>query len=108
MWRLFDPRQASLVLVFATAGYGQTELVRAVAAVGGGTPLAGCSVEGVITQEGSNESRFCVAVMAIASDRMRFRTMHARFFAADPFACGRALATSVRASRVTEGLASKC
>jgi hypothetical protein len=91
-------RRADLVLVFATAGYDQMELVRAVSEATGRAPLAGCSAEGVIDRHGSDEGSHAVSVMAIASDRMKIRTARVEGFARDPAACGRKLAEIVERS----------
>src|SRR5262245_34167954 len=63
-----------LLLVFGTAGYDQPALLDGVTEECGGTPLCGCSGEGVITQQGSDESTRAVVVMAIASDCATFDT----------------------------------
>jgi len=68
----------SLVLVFATAGHDQQALLDGIRAVTGDAPLSGCSAEGVISRDGSDESSHAVGVMAFASDRLRFQTVSAR------------------------------
>src|SRR4051812_24589936 len=56
-----------LILVYGTTGYDQAALLQGVADVTGDVPMSGCSAEGVITQEGSDESSHAVSVMAIRS-----------------------------------------
>lgn len=69
---------ASLVLVFATVGHDQRALLEGIVAEIGAAPLVGCSGTGVITQAGSDESSFRVAVMVIASDALHVRTVLGR------------------------------
>lgn len=68
----------ALVLVFATAGHDQQALLDGIRAVTGDAPLSGCSAEGVISRDGSDESSHAVGVMAFASDRLRFQTVAVR------------------------------
>jgi hypothetical protein len=88
-----------LVLVFATVGYDQQELLRGVRSVTGNSALAGCTGEGVITQTGPaggmaykltgperGEER--VGVMAFSSDVIRFRTAAAGDLRRDSRAAG--------------------
>ena len=88
--------KADVVLVFATAGYDQAALLQGVREVTKDTPLVGCSGEGVITQEGSDEGAHAVAVMAIASDKATFQTFRVEGYSKDPGACGVAIADRVR------------
>lgn len=64
--------RADFVLVFATVGYRQEVLIRSIREVTSGAPLSGCSAEGIITRGMVAETNFCVAVMTIASDEIRF------------------------------------
>ena len=64
--------QADFVFMFAAVGYDQLSLVQAVRVATGNAPLCGCSGEGVIAEGEADESNFSVAVMAIASDELRF------------------------------------
>jgi hypothetical protein len=89
-------RKPDFLLLFATTGYVQSELLAGVAELAGDTPLSGCSGEGVITQQGSDESSHAVVVMAIASDRVRFVPLLATDLAQRPRDCGKALAEQVR------------
>jgi hypothetical protein len=88
--------RADLVLVFATAGYDQQALLDAIRAVAGDAPLAGCSGEGVITQEGSDERAHAVVAMAISSDVATFDTLAVEGLSKDPRRCGEELAARVR------------
>ena len=88
--------KANVVLVFGTAGYDQAALLDGVREVTKDTPLVGCSGEGIITQEGSDEAAHAVAVMAIASDKMTFQTFRMEGYSKDPIACGAAIADRVR------------
>jgi hypothetical protein len=90
-------RRPDLLLLFATAGYDQDELLRGVADVAGDVPLSGCSGEGVISQEGSDEGAYAAVLMAIASDRATFDTFLVGGLSKDARACGTTLAAQVRA-----------
>ncbi len=63
------------VLLFATTGYNQEELLAGVKSVIKATPLSGCSAEGIITSDGSDEGSHAVAVTAIQSDTISFRSI---------------------------------
>src|SRR5918994_1620479 len=60
------------VFMFATVGYDQPSLLRAVRETTGGAPLSGCSVEGTIAAEDADESNFSVVVTAISSDELQW------------------------------------
>jgi hypothetical protein len=89
-------RPPTFLLLFATTGYEQTGLLAGVRDVAGGTPLSGCSGEGVISQRGSDERAHAVVVMAIASERAAFVPLLATGLARDPRRCALALAEQVR------------
>jgi hypothetical protein len=91
--------QAGVVLVFATAGYDQTACLAGVTQVTHDAPLAGCSGEGVITQEGADEGTHAVAVMAIVSTNASFDTYQVSGFSRDASACGLELARQLRPAR---------
>ncbi len=85
-----------LVLVFATIGYDQSTVVRAVRRATGGAPLVGCSAEGTVVGDEADESSFALAVGLFASDDVRFATAWASGLEADARACGRRLADELR------------
>ena len=58
--------------MFATVGYHQQALLKAVREATGGAPLCGCSGEGTIIRGEVDESNFSVVIMAISSDELRF------------------------------------
>src|SRR3712207_576088 len=60
------------VFMFASIGYDQRSLVRAVRETTGGAPLCGCSAEGTIYGDAADESNFSVVVTAISSDELRW------------------------------------
>jgi hypothetical protein len=60
------------VVMFASIGYDQHSLVRAVRESTGGAPLTGCSAEGTINGEDADESNFSVLVTAISSEELRW------------------------------------
>jgi hypothetical protein len=80
------------VLMFATVGYPQSEILAGVRSVTGNAPLAGCSGIGVISQGFCDESNHSVGVLVWKSDEMRFRNAHASGLKADSRAAGRAIA----------------
>jgi hypothetical protein len=82
-------KQCDFVIVYATVGYNQTDLLSGVRSVTANAPLSGCSAEGIITQVGSEgEMTFtlsgpkagpdAVGVMVILSDEVRFKNCLAR------------------------------
>jgi hypothetical protein len=60
------------VFMFASVGYDQRSLLRAVREATGGAPLCGCSGEGTINGDDADESDFCVVVMGISSEDLRW------------------------------------
>lgn len=91
-------RQPSVALVFASADHDHPQLLAAIQRELPGVALVGCSGEGVIAADSSNETLAAAAVMAIASDRVRFETCLIEGYGADPAAAGRALAARVNAA----------
>ena len=80
------------VFMFASIGYDQHSLVQAVRETTGGAPLSGCSGEGTIGEEDSDESHFSVVVMAISSDQLQWRNGLATGLSADSRAVGQRVA----------------
>jgi len=62
--------EPDFVFMFASAGYDQHSLLRAVRDTTGGAPLSGCSGGGTIGGDQADESNFSVVVMAITSDEL--------------------------------------
>ena len=60
------------VFMFASIGYDQRSLLRAVRESTGGAPLSGCSAEGTIDGDDADESNFSVVVMVISSDELQW------------------------------------
>jgi hypothetical protein len=60
------------IFMFASIGYDQQSLVRAVREATGGAPLSGCSAEGTINGDDADESNFSVLVTAISSNELRW------------------------------------
>src|SRR3712207_6783916 len=93
-------RNASLekldfVFMFATVGYDQHSLLRAVREATGGAPLSGCSAEGTINGDDADESNFSVVVMAISSEELRWINGLATGLGADSHATGRLVAQNL-------------
>ena len=80
------------VVMFASTGYDQHSLVRAVRETTGGAPLSGCSVEGTIDGEDTDESNFSVVVTAISSDELQWTNGLATGLSADSRAVGKRVA----------------
>src|SRR5919199_3059418 len=76
------------VFVFASIGYDQPSLLRAVRETTGGAPLTGCSAEGTINGDDADESNFSVVVTAISSDELKWTNGLATGLSADPRAVG--------------------
>ncbi len=83
------------VFMFATVGYDQHSLLRAVREATGGAPLSGCSAEGTINGDDADESNFSVVVMAISSEELRWRNGLATGLGADSHATGRLVAQNL-------------
>src|SRR5918995_199113 len=80
------------IFMFASIGYDQRSLVRAVRETTGGAPLTGCSAEGTINGEEADESGFSVVVTAISSDELRWHNGIVRGFEDDSRAVGKRVA----------------
>ncbi len=85
------------VLVFATAGYRQDELLAGVRSEIGSARLVGCSGEGVISGPCSDERDHVVTVMALASTAIGFEVLARTDYGVDPAGCGRGLAADLAA-----------
>ncbi len=83
------------VFMFATVGYDQRLVLRAVREATGDAPLSGCSAEGTISGEDADESNFSVVVMTISSDELRWRNGLARGLSADSRAAGQLIALNL-------------
>src|ERR687898_986564 len=82
----------AFVFMFASIGYDQHSVLRAVREATGGAPLTGCSVEGTIDGDDADESNFSVLVTVISSDDLRWHNGLATGLSADPHAVGKRLA----------------
>jgi hypothetical protein len=83
------------VFLFATVGYDQRSLLRAVRETTGRAPLSGCSAEGTISGDDADESNFSVVVMVIASEHMRWRNGLATGLSTDSWATGQLVAQTL-------------
>ena len=84
------------VMVFATVGYDQEHLIRAIREATSGAPLSGCSGEGIITQEAVVESNFGVSIMVLRSDELRFNNACVKEIGRGAGLAGAELAASIR------------
>src|SRR5918999_5844807 len=71
------------VFMFASIGYDQRSLLRAVHEATGGAPLTGCSAEGTINGDDADESNFSVVVTAISSEELEWHNGLATGLGAD-------------------------
>lgn len=88
-------RGPDVALLFATAAYDQAALLAGVRETLGDVPICGCSGEGVITADGSDETTYAVVLALVASDRARFSALSLGGFGRDPRRLGHALAAEV-------------
>ena len=84
------------VFLFATVGYDQEQLVRAVRQTAQGAPLCGCSAEGTIVGDNINETNFAAAVMTVCSDAFYFLNGLAEGFENKSRSAGRAVAKAIQ------------
>src|ERR687893_1049997 len=80
------------VFMFASVGYAQHPLLRAVREATGSAPLTGCSGEGTIGLEVADESNFSVVVTAISSDDLHWHNGIATGLEDDPRTVGKRVA----------------
>src|SRR5919112_1492941 len=80
------------VFMFASIGYDQPSLLRAVREITGGAPLTGCSAEGTINGDEADESNFSVLVTAISSDELRWTNGLAKGLSGDSRTVGQRVA----------------
>jgi len=83
------------VFMFATVGYNQRALVKAVREASGGAPLCGCSGEGTIMRGEVDESNFSLVIMAISSDQLHFMNGMGTGLKNDSGGVGRNLAATI-------------
>ena len=91
--------------LFATVGYNQEALLKAVREATGGAPLCGCSAEGTIARGEVDESNFSVVVMTISSDELRFYNGLGNGLKADSAGAGRSLGSAIRPELNSDTLA---
>src|SRR5919206_5380441 len=80
------------VFMFASVGYDQQSLVRAVRDATRGAPLSGCSGEGTLDGDEADESGFSVVVMAISSEELHWTNGFATGLDDDARAVGKQVA----------------
>jgi len=80
------------VFLFASIGYDQHSLLRAVRESTGGAPLTGCSAEGTIDGDEADESNFSVVIMAISSDELQWHNGLATGLSGDSRSVGQRVA----------------
>src|SRR3712207_1826179 len=90
------------VFMFASIGYDQQSLLRAVREATGGAPLTGCSAEGTINGDDADESGFSVVVTAISSDELQWTNGIEKGLSADSRAVGQRVAQDLLPHLSTE------
>jgi hypothetical protein len=86
------------VFMFASVGYDQRSLLRAVReATGGAPPLCGCSGGGTISGDDADESNFSVVVMTISSEELRWTNGLVTGLSAGSLAAGQQVAQTLSA-----------
>jgi hypothetical protein len=80
------------VFMFASIGYDQHSLLRAVREATARAPLTGCSAEGTMNGDDADESGFSVVVTAISSDELQWINGFTTGLEADPRAVGQRVA----------------
>jgi hypothetical protein len=81
-----------IVFMFASIGYDQRSLLRAVRETTGSSPLSGCSAEGRINGDDADESNFSVVVTVISSEELQWTNGLAKGLGADSRAVGQRVA----------------
>ena len=84
------------VFMFATVGYPQKDILNAVRQATAQAPLCGCSGEGIIAKDITDESNFSVAVMVLKSDDLTFFHGLSAGLKADSGAVGRDVGRSLQ------------
>lgn len=82
-------------LLFSTVGYKQADLVRQMRRVLGDVPLVGCSGEGVVAQDITDEGNFALVVTLIQSDDLTFTVAKAEGLREDYRAAGHRIGTAL-------------
>src|SRR5215207_5119535 len=84
------------VFMFASIGYDQHSLLRAVRQTTGEAPLTGCSAEGTIDGDNADESSFSVVVTVITSDELQWTNGLVKGLSADSRDVGKRVAKDLQ------------
>jgi hypothetical protein len=84
------------VFAFASVGYNQPILLKAIREATNGANLIGCSGEGIIADGEADESNFSVAVMVIRSDEIHFTSGLTTGLKENPAGVGETIAKSIQ------------
>ena len=77
---------ADIIWVFSAIGYDPSRLLKGIRSVAGGTPIVGCTTDGEISTDGLGTDS--VVVLALASDRIKFRTVVAESLSKQGYGAG--------------------
>lgn len=91
-------KQPNFALVFATTGYDQEKLMDGITQTLGNIALSGCSGEGIITQDGSDEGSCIIAIMLFAGSQFKISNFLTSGLKTDSLQCGKAIATDINQS----------
>jgi hypothetical protein len=90
------------VFMFASIGYYQLSLLRAVRESTGGARLSGCSAEGTINGEDADESNFSVVITVLSSDDLQWTNGLVKGLSVDSRAVGQRVAQDLLPHLSTE------
>lgn len=96
-------------LIFASAGYDQDKLFGGINQIIGNIPSSGCSGEGIITSEGSDEGSSVLGIMLFAGDKLNFANFLSTGLKTNSYKCGIEIAEKFNKYCESSGLLpSKC
>lgn len=88
-------------LIFASAGYDQNKLLDGLNQIIGNIPSSGCTGEGIITAEGSDEGSSAIAIMLFAGDKLNFNNFLTTGLKNNSYKCGQEIAQQCNNSTPT-------
>jgi hypothetical protein len=91
--------------MFSLIGHNQKILLQSVREATGYAPLCGCSGEGIISHGVASETNYGVALMCIASDELKFKSMLSTDIEINSLGAGRDIAGMVNAQTGDDAIA---
>lgn len=89
-------------LIFSSAGYNQEQLLEGIISVIGNIPMSGCTGEGIITPEGSDEGSAAIGIMLFSSNKIKFENFIIEGLEKNSYKCGEILAKKINESKGKE------